>query len=141
TGWRLRPAVEVAVAALFLHALEGGVAAGAAAAGGAAAAAGDVLDQAIEEAGVLLCQRLPLFGRGLRHRRLYRQGLDRLAFQGACHDAVPEPRRQATAGHPLHAGPVVIAHPDANDELCGEADEPGVAGVLRGSRLAAGGSA
>src|SRR5699024_3501061 len=43
TGWPLRPAVEVAVAALFLHALEGGVAAGAAAAGGAAAAAGDVL--------------------------------------------------------------------------------------------------
>src|SRR5690606_25351370 len=125
--WRLlRPAVEVAVAALLLHALKSGVPAGAAAARGAAAAAGNVLDQAVEETRILFCQRLALVGGGLGHRRLYRESLGRLAFQCTGDDTVPQASRQRPSGDLPHLGTVVIAHPDADDQLGGEADEPGV---------------
>src|SRR5262249_52249684 len=54
----------------------------------------------------------------------------------------PEPRpdvdRQAAAGCLLGRGGIVVAEPDAGDEMAGIADEPGVAEILAGAGLAGG---
>src|SRR5690606_24891839 len=105
----LRPAVEVAIVALLLHAPQRGISAGAATSGGAArATARNVLDQAVEEAGIVFRQGLPLLGRRTRHRGLNRQRLNRLAFQRAGHDAIPKAGRQGAAGYLLHPATIVI---------------------------------
>eukprot|EP01051_Picozoa_sp_SAG22_P030910 SAG22_NODE_12240_length_451_cov_0.267045_2_plen_78_part_01 len=54
------------------------------------------------------------------------------------HEAGPDLYRQATAGRLLGRRIVVIAEPDAGDQACRVADEPGVAEILAGAGLAGG---
>jgi hypothetical protein len=49
---------------------------------------------------------------------------------GATHESAPDFNRQAATGHVFGGCAVVIAEPDAGDEMCGVADEPGVAEIL-----------
>ena len=46
------------------------------------------------------------------------------------HEALPDARGQASAGHALHRRMVVIADPHAHHQFVGEADEPRIAVVL-----------
>jgi hypothetical protein len=55
---------------------------------------------------------------------------------GRFHDLLPDPGRQAAAGHAPGRGIVVIAEPDAGDHVGCVADEPGVAELLAGAGLA-----
>ena len=70
-----------------------------------------------------------------------RQARDRHALMGGPHEAGPDFHRQAAAGRLLGRRVVVIAEPDAGDEVRGVADEPGVAVILAGAGLAGGGPA
>ena len=70
-------------------------------------------------------------GRGLCRRC-------RLEAVGGAHEVAPDLRRQAAAGDVAHRRVVVVADPHAHDRVGGEADEPGVAVVLRGPGLAGG---
>ena len=54
------------------------------------------------------------------------------------HEAGPDFDRQAAAGRLFGRRVVVIAEPDAGDEIGGVADEPGVAEILAGAGLAGG---
>ena len=69
-------------------------------------------------------------------RRRARQARDRHALMRAAHEAAPDFHRQAAAGDVLGRRAVVIAEPDAGDEVRGVADEPGVAEILRRAGLA-----
>ncbi len=68
-------------------------------------------------------------------------GCHRHALMGRAHEAGPDFHRQAAAGRLLGRRVVVIAEPDAGDEVGGVADEPGVAEILAGAGLAGGGPA
>src|SRR5262249_61105149 len=57
---------------------------------------------------------------------------------GDPHKARPDVDRQAAAGCLLGRRGIVIAHPNASDEMAGIADEPGVAEILAGAGLARG---
>src|SRR6185437_2391866 len=63
------------------------------------------------------------------------------ALMGIFHDAVPRHRRQRAAGHAIGRGVVVVAHPDAANEVTGVTHEPGVAVSIGGSGLAGGNDA
>ena len=52
------------------------------------------------------------------------------------HEIPPHPGRKPAAGDLFHPGTVVVAHPDAGQQVSGEAHEPGVAEVLAGAGLA-----
>ena len=56
------------------------------------------------------------------------------------HDVVPRHRRQRAAGHAIGRLVVVIAEPDAADEIAGVAHEPGVAISVGRAGLASSGS-
>ena len=73
-----------------------------------------------------------------RRRRLAGQGGDRDALVRAAHEAGPDIDRHAAAGGAARRRGVVIAEPDAGDEMGGVADEPGVAEILAGAGLAGG---
>ena len=74
---------------------------------------------------------------GEEARRLRgRQRRDRYALMRRAHEAGPDLDRQSAAHSPLGRRTVVIAEPDAGDEIGGVADEPGVAEILAGSGLA-----
>src|SRR5690606_32980222 len=52
------------------------------------------------------------------------------------HEAMPDDRRQAAAGQLLGWRAIVIAEPDAGDELRRVTDEPGIPEILAGAGLA-----
>src|SRR5512134_39352 len=62
-----------------------------------------------------------------RVRREPRYGRDVHVAVRDRHEGVPGLGRQQAAGDVVHRAEVVVAHPDAGDELAGVADEPGVA--------------
>src|SRR6476619_2009268 len=57
---------------------------------------------------------------------------------GAAHEAGPDFNRQAAAGRLPGRRGIVVAEPDAGDEVAGIADEPGIAEILAGAGLAGG---
>src|SRR5690606_1415028 len=65
-----------------------------------------------------------------------RQGRDRRAGLALLDDAAEDLGRQGAARHLAHRLVVVVADPDAHDQLGREADEPGVAEGLAGAGLA-----
>src|SRR6185312_14852057 len=67
-----------------------------------------------------------------------RQAGDRDALMGGPHHAAPDVDRQAAAGDVFGRRAVVIAEPDAGDEIGRIADEPGVAEILARAGLAGG---
>ena len=62
----------------------------------------------------------------------------RHTLMSSAHEAGPDFNRQAAAGRLPGRRIVVIAEPDAGDEIGGVADEPGVAEILAGAGLAGG---
>ena len=85
------------------------------------------------------------FGDGrLQSRRRHRhagQLFDLDALVRVFHDVVPGHRRQRAAGHAVGRGVVVVAEPDAADEIAGVAHEPGIAVSVGRAGLAGGGDA
>ena len=67
-----------------------------------------------------------------------RDRLQRDAGMRGRHHLVPGLRRQRAAGHLVGRGEVVIAEPDAANEVAGEAHEPGIAIGIGGACLAGG---
>src|SRR5262249_42979979 len=62
---------------------------------------------------------------GFCRRRL--DGLARLQpFFGLSHEAAPDFGWKVAAGHPVHWGVVIVAHPDAHGEIRREANEPSI---------------
>ena len=57
------------------------------------------------------------------------------------HEVPPQPRRRAAARDSVHGPAIVIAQPDAGNQLSGIAQEPGVPVILAGPGLAGGGPA
>src|SRR5206468_2131167 len=66
---------------------------------------------------------------------------DRYPLMRTTHEARPDFDRQAAAGRLLGRRGIVVAEPDAGDEMAGVADEPGVAEILGCAGLAGGGPA
>src|SRR5262245_51842320 len=102
--------------------------------------AGEKVDHATVERRVSLLRRFRPRRRSLLEPLRARAGQPQrlLALMRVDHDVVPDMRGQRAAGDVLHFRAVVIADPDAADIVRGVADEPGVARILAGPRLAAG---
>ena len=60
------------------------------------------------------------------------------ALMRVSHDRAPGHAGQRAAGHAVGRRVIVVAHPDAADEVAGIADEPGVAPRIGGAGLAGG---
>src|SRR3954454_23093716 len=52
------------------------------------------------------------------------------------HHLPPDLSRQAAAGCPVHRLAIVVSNPDGRCQMARESDEPSVAKILRGARLA-----
>src|SRR5215468_8920706 len=73
--------------------------------------------------------------RGPRRRLLRIMGHDSRGFG---HEALPDSRRQRTAGNAIHWGSIIVADPDADGQCVIKADEPGVAVILAGAGFTGG---
>src|SRR6185436_19965061 len=62
--------------------------------------------------------------------------LDLDALVSIVHGGAPDHRRQRAAGHAIGRAVVVVADPNAGDEIAGVADKPSVAIIVGGAGLA-----